>query len=82
MDQTTWTLSLSRWRLAEPGRLTLQRLALDQVQVVRLGQDARLEAPDQPLQVAIVHVEVQLGERHSVERRLGEPSGWLTRCSS
>lgn len=53
-------------------RLTLQRLALHQVEVVRLAEHPGLEAAHQPLQVAIVHVEVQLGkERHGC----GEAAG-------
>lgn len=41
----------SRW-----DQLTLQGLALDQVEVVLLGQEAGLAASHQPLQVAMVHI--------------------------
>lgn len=41
--------------------LTFQGLTLDQVDVVPLGQEAGFAASHQALQVAMVHVEVQLG---------------------
>lgn len=48
--------------------LTFQGLALDQVDVVLLGQEAGLAPTHQAFQVAMVHVEVQLGSLKHGER--------------
>lgn len=45
----------------EKRALTFQGLALDQVDIVPLGQEAGFASSHQALQVAVVHVEVQLG---------------------
>lgn len=44
-------------RVIKKRRVTFEGLALDKIEVVRLGEDPRLEPATEPLQVPIVNVE-------------------------
>lgn len=65
---------------------TFQGLALDQVEVVLLGQEAGFAPSHQALQVAMVHIEVQLGAFQHGDRGHAEtalcPGQPLKSCTS
>jgi len=56
--------------------LTLQGLALHQVQVVGLLQDAALEAPAQTLQISIIDVEHKARAVHLDDTHTRRGAGW------